>query len=239
MKKITLLSTILFLTLCSSHAQTIEQQEVTTTVESTKSISGKNPTQISLSLHAGTSGVGIATRVSVSNKIYFRLGYTLMPINYTLVTDLGGLKSNTDLSTNFNNTHLFAEWRPFNKSGFRLVAGAAYFMNATATTTLSPSDKYTVGNVVLTPEDIGKLKIDIDWKGIAPYFGIGLGKGFGKNLFNINFDLGAMYLQSPVCTVTGSGRLSDNAQLGTQLTKNLEDYKWLPLMQINLNFKIK
>jgi hypothetical protein len=150
MKKLSLLSILYFLSLgvysqnSDSTIQTIQNNAISSR-------------HFSLGAHFGTVGLGVDAKVSLSKRIFLRLGYSSMPINYSALTDIGGLKSNTALKTNFDNLNLFAEWQPFSKCGFRLVGGAAYFINGMVSTTLSPTDKYTVGNITLNPEDIGKF----------------------------------------------------------------------------------
>jgi hypothetical protein len=230
MKKTITLIALIYISTCL-HAQNQPSEEPLDLKANAKSISA--------SLHIGSLGVGIDGKYAISNKLNIRLGYTYLPINYNTVLSIGGINSNSNLKTNFSNIHLFGEYKVFKKSDFRLIGGLAYYTSAAINATFSPQNGYTVGTIYLTSEEIGKLKAEIDWKGIAPYIGLGFGKAFPKNKINVNFDLGTYYMPSPSCTVTGSERLADNKEIGNTIANNLSDYNWFPLLQINLNYKIK
>ncbi len=79
----------------------------------------------------------------------------------------------------------------------------------------------------------------MSWKGVAPYVGLGFLNAFPKSRFNVNLDLGTYYVGAPKSTVVGTQLLAENYRLEPQLDENMKDYKWLPVMQINFNFKIR
>jgi hypothetical protein len=51
-------------------------------------------------------------------------------------------------------------------------------------------------------------------------------------------DLGLMYLSQPKATVTGTARLQDNAAMANQINKNISDYRYLPMFQLIINYKL-
>ena len=91
---------------------------------------------------------------------------------------------------------------------------------------------------VVFGEEVGDLAIDISWKGVAPYLGIGLLKPFATEKFNVNLDLGTYYLNEPKSKITGTKLLADNYQLEPQLDKNMSTYRFLPVLQVNFNINI-
>jgi hypothetical protein len=191
------------------------------------------------SLHAGTAGLGIDFKYNFLDHSTIRLGYSTIPFNYSTVIDLG-LELKTDAKADYNNLHLLYEYQPFkSKKGIRLVAGAAYFTNAMASAKLTPNSTLTAGVTTLTAEEIGDITVTVDSKGIAPYLGLAFGKVVPNKRFNVNFDLGSYYLPAPKVTAEGTKLLANNTELGTTLNENLKDYRWMPVIQLSLNYLIK
>ncbi len=191
------------------------------------------------SLHAGTSGIGVDFKYNFKGHSAIRLGFSSLPFNYSTVADLG-LQLKTEAKTKYNNIHLMYEYQPFpSLKGIRVVAGASYFMNASASAKLTPNSDITAGINTLTLAEIGDITITVDSKGVAPYLGVAFGKILPTKRLNLNFDLGSYYLPSPSVTSVGTKLLSNNADLGTTLHENLKDYHWMPVLQISLNYLIK
>ena len=68
---------------------------------------------------------------------------------------------------------------------------------------------------------------------------VALFKSFPNRLFNMNIDVGTYYLASPGTSFTGTKLLSDNNSQASQFHQNMEGYRWLPVLQLNFNFRIK
>lgn len=195
---------------------------------------------LSLQLEAGTQGMGADLRYGVTSRLSVRTGLSFIPVKANNVLQLPGFQSTNSASVNFYNAHLLADFVPFKKMrGFRLVGGGAYLYKADGGISVIPTGSYTYGTTTVTGNDIGTLDLNVSWKGVAPYAGIGLFKSFPKHLFNFNLDLGTYYLSQPQTHIIGTGLLSDNNQLEPQFNKNLKDYRWLPVVQLNFNFRIK
>ncbi|MEO6524577.1 MAG: hypothetical protein ABIN91_23030 [Mucilaginibacter sp.] len=195
---------------------------------------------LSLQLQAGTQGVGADLRYGLFKRLSLRAGASFIPVSKDNLITLPGFKSDNTASINFYNAHLLADFVPFKgMRGFRLVGGAAYLYKASGALAVTPVGNYTYGNSTYTPADIGTLNMDVSWKGIAPYAGIGLFKSFPNHFFNFNLDLGTYYLTQPSTHVVGTGVLSPNNQLEPQFNDNLKEYRWLPVIQLNFNFRLK
>lgn len=198
------------------------------------------PKNLSIQLAAGTQGVGADVRYGVAPNLSLRAGAAFIPVQANNVFSFSGFKSTNNASVRFSNIHLLADYVPFKKlQGLRLVGGAGYLYKATGGIEVLPTGNYSIGNYNLTAADLGTLNVDVSWKGIAPYLGIGLFKSFPNRLFNINLDLGTYYLSKPKSNVAGTNLLSDNYRLAPQFDNNLKSYRWLPVMQLNFNFKIQ
>jgi hypothetical protein len=104
--------------------------------------------------------------------------------------------------------------------------------------TLQPKSAYTIDNVTYTPSDIGQLQLNLDWSGLGSYAGLGFGMPIPESKLNVNMDLGLMYLSQPKATVIGTARLQDNAAMANQINKNISDYRYLPMFQLSINYKL-
>ncbi len=195
---------------------------------------------ISLQIHAGTQGLGAEVRYGVTPQFSIRAGgSTFFPVKADNYFSFSGFNADNTIKGELSNVHLLADFVPFKVKWFRLVGGAAYLFKANGGLEFIPKGNATFGGLNLTAEEVGKLNIDLSWQGVSPYVGFGLFKSFPKRSFNVNFDLGTYYLNSPKSTVVGTKLLAENKQMETQLDKNMKDYRFLPVLQVNFNFKIK
>lgn len=221
-------------------ADTTEQSPVGLSYPKQLAVNSKFNHSLSLQLQAGTQGFGADLRFGLLSRLSARAGASFIPVKANNVLDLPGFQSTNTATVNFYNAHLLADFVPFKKArGFRLVGGAAYLYKADGGISVIPTGTYKYGNMTVTGTDIGNLNLNVSWKGIAPYMGIGLFKSFPNKVFNFNLDLGTYYLNQPSTHIVGTGLLSDNNTLEPQFNENLKDYRWLPVLQLNFNFKLK
>ncbi len=190
---------------------------------------------MSLQVLAGSQGVGLNFRYVLNNTVGFRVGGSVAQGGVNDKVNFDGFNSNNRLSGKFNTAHALVELMP--QKFFRVVAGAAYLANAEATLHFEPKDAQTFQDITITPEEIGALDFNIDWGKFAPYFGIGLGRGIPKKKFNVNIDWGVYYLSSPKVTAVGTKLLSNNQENAATIQNNMKDYRFMPVAQLNFNFK--
>ena len=190
---------------------------------------------MSLQVLAGTQGVGANFRYVLNKTVGFRIGGSYAQAGINDKINLSGFKSTNRASGKFNTAHAMVELMP--QKFFRVVAGAAYLANAEATIQFSPKDAQSFNDITLTPEEIGTLAFNMDWGKFAPYFGFGVGRGIPKKKFNVNIDLGAYYLSSPTVTAVGTKLLSNNDPNAVIIQNNMKDYRFMPVAQLNFNFK--
>lgn len=196
-----------------------------------------HPKQIQL--HMGTQGFGLDLKYGISPKFAARIGISSsLAVGISNVVQLEGLNADNHLTTNFTNVHLIGDFRPFRTQKFRISTGIAYLFQANGNLLFKPTGTYHFDGMELTGEEVGNLAIDLSWKGVAPYLGIGLFKSFPKNIFNVNVDLGTYYLNAPKSKITGTKLLADNYKLEPQLDKNMSTYRFLPIIQLNFNMNI-
>jgi len=195
--------------------------------------------QQSVKLNLGSQGIGAEYAYGIDKKVALRLGVNVIPVSVNDAFDIADFNSTSKVSAKFTNIHLLADYTPFKSApAFRLVGGAAYFVRGRGSMQVQPKDNYTYGDIVLTPDQVGYLNLDVDWKGIAPYAGIGLFKVMPKRRFNVNVDLGTYYLKQPDVKIVGTGILKGNNTQEGQLKENVKDYRWLPVFQLNFSYKL-
>lgn len=199
-----------------------------------------NEHPISLQVIAGTQGIGADVRYGITPKLGLRFGgSTSTSIKVNDAIKFSGFDASNTLNAQMSNVHLLADYAPLNTNAFRVVAGLGYLFKAGGELQFFPTGNYSYGDMTLTAAEVGQLDVDLSWKGVAPYLGIALFKSVPQKLFNINLDLGTYFLKAPESTVVGTKLLSENQQMETQLEKNMESYRFLPVIQLNFNFKIK
>jgi hypothetical protein len=201
--------------------------------------SGAGHPPSALEINVGTQGIGADYSYGILPRLAVRLGADIIPLSAKNLFNVSGFKSTSKATAKFQNIHLLADFIPFkDHSGLRLVGGMAYFFKANGDINLQPSDEYSYGDIILTSDQVGQINMNVNWNGVAPYVGIGLARLFPSRLFNVNLDVGTYYLSRPNATITGTGILEGNGSQTGQLNDNLKNYKWLPVLQLNFNFKL-
>jgi len=201
--------------------------------EATVPESPKKP--MSLQVLAGSQGVGANFRYVLNPSVGLRVGgsYAYAGINDKI--NMSGFNSKNRLSGKLSTIHGLVELMP--EKFFRVVAGAAYLPDAQGNVHFTPKDSQSFEGITLSPEEIGTLDFNVDWGTFAPYLGMGLGRGIPKKKFNVNIDLGAYYLSSPTVKATGTKLLTNNDPNAAIIQNNMKDYRFLPVGQLNFNFK--
>ncbi|WP_225871028.1 hypothetical protein [Pedobacter frigiditerrae] len=194
--------------------------------------------QKSIQLNLGTQGIGAEFLYGVLPKLALRGGVNAIPLKANDIFKIEDFNSTTHASADFYNIHVLADYTPFQKASWlRIVGGLAYFFKADGKVRITPSDDYTYGDLVLSEEQIGYVDLNVDWKGVAPYLGFAFANTFPRKKFNVNFDLGAYYLSKPKADIIGTGLLEGNSSQTPQFQSNIKNYRWLPIVQVNFNYK--
>ena len=194
--------------------------------------------QESFQLTTGTQGFGAEFIYGLSAKLALRGGASFIPLSVNNAFPVSGLSSDNSLTAHFSNIHFMADLTPFQSAPFfRIVGGAAYFIQAKGDFEVQPTGNYSYGDIDLTPQEVGKLNMNTDWGGVAPYLGIGLARLFPQHRFNVNVDLGSYYLSQPQTSIVGTNLLDGNSSQNAQFGKNMSGYRFLPVAQINFSFR--
>lgn len=191
---------------------------------------------MSFQILAGTQGVGANFRYVINKTIGIRAGGSYAAAGINDKINFSGFNTSNRLSGKFANLHLLAELMP--QKFFRIVAGAAYLATAEGRVHFEPKDTQHFNDIIITPDEIGTLDFKVETGKLAPYFGLGIGKGIPGKKFNVNLDLGSYYISTPKVTAIGTKLLSDNQSNAETIQNNIKDYRFIPVMQLNFNFKL-
>jgi hypothetical protein len=194
----------------------------------------------SIGAHAGLQGYGIDLIGKIDRHFAFRIGASHLPgLSYNLGTlSMGQVSTKVDVnSENFTNLHIYFDYFPFIRSGFRVTAGYAYFGASSGKATVTPVGTYKYNEYPLTAEQVGSGIATLTWDGISPYLGAGyvFGANNGKHL-HFSVDLGTYYLPEPIADLKGTGLLSQTGVNQVQFQENTKDYRWLPVLQFGLTY---
>lgn len=191
-----------------------------------------------ITVFAGSQGFGADFRYGFLPRLSARVGAGITPVDLPNTFHVNDFRSAIDMNIQFTNVHLIADFQPFGGSGFRVAVGAGYFVKAKTVADVTPTADNGFGSIILTPEELGTLKLTADWKGLAPYIGLGFFKAFPSEVFNMNFDFGTYYLAAPATTITGTKALINNQENNDKFQRNISTYRWLPVLQLNFNFRL-
>jgi len=193
----------------------------------------------SIGINTGAQGIGIDYRYGLFSNLNLRAGFNYLPVSANNLFTISDLHSDNKLTAKFTGLSLLADFTPFKSFGFlRIVGGASYLVQANGHAFIQPTDTYKYGDITLSQSQVGNLDMDVNWKGLAPYAGLGFVHAFPKKRFNINLDLGVYHLAQPTAQITGTGLLAGNSSQSSTLQNNVSDYRWAPKFQLNFNFKL-
>jgi hypothetical protein len=204
------------------------------------------PSRTTLGVNVGSQGVGLEGKAALGDRFGARLGFSIIPINSITSTQyLGGNQTSIDIQPRFSNIHLLGDWMPFKYStdkplsgNFRLSAGVAYFIKSQGQADIALTQDYQYGDIVIPRADLGTVTASAKWSHVAPYAGVGLDNIPVATNFFIGFDMGAYYFSAPSASIVGTNFLADNSSNQPTLQHNLNSYRFLPVFQVNFNFKI-
>jgi len=220
----------------SAFAQKQQQQQMMAA-----DVPSASPEAMTVGVYAGSQGFGAEVRRKVAADWNVRLGGGYLPWNAGINQKISDVSVHSDYKTSFTNIHALAEYQlPFwKKLDFRIVGGLSYFVSATVKGTMVPQGDYYYGDIQLNDGNMGQIKFEAEWTGLAPYLGVGLFRIVPTKHLNLNLDLGTYYFVSaPRVNIETSGYLSGNESNSDQLASNLKSYRWLPVVQLTLNYKI-
>lgn len=198
----------------------------------------KSPHKLGLSLNLGTTP-GISLAYGLSPKVTARLGFSYFKYNVNTTANASDedvkLAGDADLAM----ADLSFEYHPFKKSSFKLFGGASYIDKGKVSVVVTPTGTYTFGNSTFTPDQIGNVKLSVDYgKSIAPFAGIGFGRTIPKRRVGFGFEVGTYYTKTPEVTITGEKRLSSMSDQQATVQENMKDWKYWPVINLRLAVRL-
>ncbi len=206
------------------------------------------PGAMALGLNFGLPGVGLDFAYKVNNSFSGRLRFQTLPFELNdFEYNLDGQNLLADVTLNFTQIGIVADYYPFESSSFKLMVGLSYFINNKFSSTIAINDTLYVGedgsdaddlgDFVFYPDDIGTISISSEWGQIVPYMGLGFGRAVPNKRVGFGIELGAYYLGAPDVNVDATGMLTETSQEEAGLEEGLAEYAWLP--QINLRLSVR
>jgi hypothetical protein len=206
---------------------------------------GKNDVALGISL--GTQGIGIETQVPLNYlRWQLRMGATILP--FKLSNDVMAFPSRSvvaNLNGGIIKFQVLTDWEPFPFSSAPILqklvfsGGLSYFLSAKGTARMKLKDPYYYGDIELSQDQVGELKVVSNWKGLTPYLGAGLNRLRLTYRVSMDVSAGVFYLSSPSVQLTGTNMLSENSQNQAQLQSNLNKYRLLPSIQFCFNYHLR
>lgn len=196
----------------------------------------------SIGITAGTSGIGLQGIYPLDAHFSLRGGFSIIPtFTYTHTDQVGTTALKQQFKTGFVNLHVLADYYlpVLRKAGFRLSGGLAWFVQAKSDVRSIPVGDYFYGDIQINDERMGEISTVVKRNGIAPYLGLGFLNLYSSRHINLSFDLGS-YCLLPEAHVKmeATGYLTGNERNQQQLKQNLKDYRWLPVAQIGVYYKL-
>ena len=189
-------------------------------------------------LKAGSAGIGLETSVSINENFNGRLSGSYIGYNTNgLFTDLEPNIS-YDISASVLSIGLLADYYPFERL-LSLSAGV-YYLDFGVDADVVSAESYTIDRKTFTPERIGSLSGTVDYRSkVAPYAGIGLGNPVSPGSpLTFNFELGAMYTNSPRVRMQGEGMIAPTATQDKNFEDGLKDFKFYPVLNLGLSYRL-
>lgn len=241
MKRTTILSVLIALMLIS-----------TTTVCAQHKV--KPFEHLSVSVNAGTLGVGVQVAAPVNQYLSLRTG--LMMFKYTYDYDYDGvieyqgyredLPIEMEAKANMVNGLLMADVFPFRNKRFHVTGGfymgTSDIIKVKATADIDPNRVIEIGEIVIAPKD-GRVAAQLETNGFKPYLGIGFGSSVTKSKrVGFKFELGAMFHGSPKIVITEGTDVTEQVNLDpddklSDFNKFLKDFNVYPVLNFQLNFR--
>ncbi len=237
-----LIGGLLLLAMGNNEAKAQEVQDSSVTTETTETAPVAVSRTPSVGITLGTSGIGLQGILPLNNHFSLRGGFSVMPtFTYTRTDKVGTTSLEQKFKTGFVNIHVLADYYlpVLQKAGFRLSGGFAWFVHAQSKVRSVPVGDYYYGEIPINDERMGDINTVVKRNGIAPYLGAGFLNLYNGKRLHLSLDLGTYYLLPEAnVKMETTGYLTGNERNQEQLKENLKGYRWLPVVQVGLYYKL-
>ena len=132
---------------------------------------------------------------------------------------------------------LFYDIHPFHNS-FKFVTGVLYSMHDFSAN-INLKDTYNIGEIPMSPEEIGAISASIKPSKILPYIGLGFGScAPTKKRISASFELGTFYSTGNNVKLNCSGLIEPMNEQESIIENNISSYRWIPNLNFTLNFRL-
>lgn len=202
--------------------------------QDTTATSSKN--HFGLAIKGGTWGYGGDIIWSFHPKFDIRLGGTHSTAKLNQVE--GDLSVDHDYKlTQFN---LLADYNL--NSWMHLTAGIIYSLENEENAVAISIKSVDFGEVTVSPERLGTIVSTTTWNRVAPYIGLGFGRTISPNkVVGFTVEFGTFYMGKPTVKMNGTGMIGPtaNEQNSNQLSENMSEIQFFPVLNFSLSFRIK
>ena len=202
------------------------------------SLSGYSQFAIGAAIKVNTFGPGLEAVISPNRYINFRIGGNY--IKTKLVGDIDSWYVQGDYFAKLGCISLITDINAGRV--FHINVGVLYNFNHHEISG-RPTHNFTVGKLTITPEEIGEVRINMDYNSICPYIGIGFGSNMSrKKRVTFSFELGFVYEGSPVVTLEATEMLTPTAEDEQNLNaiqSNVDTYyMFYPVINFQVSVRI-
>lgn len=209
------------------------QESQPTTNETTPNSNDLQKGNMTIGVQVGSLGPGLQFTYTVNSKLNLRAVGSFMKLNYSTEFDESQVHTSEKIMAKTGVIGLISDWNVFNKQWFRLSGGVVYNFNQ-----LIDTRNYVYTKT--TPSyDVGSLTLDFTTMKVNPYLGIVLGRQNQDKKVNFLVELGTLYHGQPKVNFTGEGRIGATSEQVDVVKSNVSNYAFYPVLNLQLNVKIK
>ena len=215
-----------------TETDTISKKSITTSDLSER----KNAITVSV----GTTGFSFGYARKLSSKLNGIIAYNTFTLN-DKEADVSSLLDNDDVdflgSVKSTIIDLGAEYVPFKNSSFKLAFGVGFLNDVNINGLITYKEGIAVGDVNVSKQDVGKIVIDSEWTGVAPFIGFGFGRAVPKNKFGFGIDIGTYFTKTPEVSLTADKLLAPTQDEQATLQDAFTTLTFIPRIQLRLTYK--
>lgn len=189
-----------------------------------------------ISLKISTLGPGLELVKTLGERFSIRLGGNYFIYHYK--TDYSQLNIRASAKFKVGAVSLLADY--YLAPSVHLTTGIFYNISRESVTGKLIED-FNIGQLNVTPDDIGSLTLELEPCKIGPYLGLGFGRPISANKrVSFNLDIGVLYQGKPKVGLKADGMIAPtaNSENEKQIAENLSNFIIYPLISVQLSFKI-
>lgn len=193
--------------------------------------------RLALGIKGGSTGFGAEFTTSLNKKFNARVTGSFFSYSHNGVYADDEPSIAYDVTGDITSIGGIIDFYPFNR-GLKLSAGA-YYHDFLIDGGATPNESYTMDEKEFSPEKLGSLTAQVDYESkIVPYAGFGFGNPVARgSRLKLNFEIGAMYTDSPRVNMEGEGMIAPTADQDQDFEDGLTDFKFYPVLNLGLSFR--